>query len=143
MRDKFKIYCKEKLDTTSIENLLLDYFDNRCPETYSEDGELQCESECNRSFYDLLALVSYYFDKDHDELEIEVAYTLIKLLKEDKINSIYCTTINKVTFVSNKLHYYWNYNSFNNNSYNKAIGVDELSFDMIDKLSKEYKTIKI
>jgi hypothetical protein len=143
MKNNFKIYCKEKLDTTSVESLIKDYLDKLSPATYYEESnELQCTDSRSRSFYDLLSLVSYYFEGDR---EIELAYVLCNLLKLSLIKGIYCHDIYKNVFFSDNLHpSYGTYtydierDMFLNHNYN-TIGVDDLSMRMIYELSKQYK----
>jgi hypothetical protein len=142
MKNNFKIYCKEKLDITSVESLILDYLNKHSPTTYyAENHELQCYAKKSRSFYDLLSLVSYYFEGDRKS---ELAYVLCNLLKEQKIKGIFCFNIVKNVFFSEELHpnYRSYYYTAENDSFSRChdnMGVDRLSLDLIYELGKQFK----
>lgn len=91
-----KLTAKADIDKTSINSFLKDYFNKGCPETYLDD-KIQCTSHKRRSFLDLLALAQNYFDCDEELL----AYELVNLWENKKIEALYCTDINKVVFFRN------------------------------------------
>ena len=96
-----KLYLKPEINCSSPEEFLQDYLVGR-PSTYDEEGELQCESCCNRSITDLYYLTKTYFP--------EVTLNkVVKILSDICINSdfkhviLFCSDINKIV-VYKRIH---------------------------------------
>lgn len=142
--NNFKIHCKVELDTTSVESLIKDYYNKLCPATFFEDGTEQCDEKRSRSFYDLLSLVSYYFEGDRTS---ELALVLCDMLNRREVGCLLCYTIGKVVFYPISLHkefwsYRYNLEKDNFSGYGHDgdnLGKDLLSINKIYNLAKEFK----
>lgn len=101
--DKDKI---DDFDLTSEHEFLEKLITDR-PATFDKKGGLQCEENRLRSYGDLKIIFKTYFPR---ATESTFKYTLKGLIKDSKVNAVYCDDVKAVTFFP-LVRPYLNYNS--------------------------------
>lgn len=111
------------IDRSSKEKFLEDYFRLEQPATFTEDGELQCEADRNRSIRDLTMLLNGEFEEPTSEEDC--ALLLEILLRDRRVRSLHCSTVKKLVYYSAKnKHGYW--------SFDEEGIMDDLSFSNVN-----------
>ena len=125
---------------TNVREYLERYFKNGTKGSYYKDGTIQCYPQKNRSFYDLFFIVKARFKEITEE---ELAHHIVDLFYNNKLRFVPCGDVRKVTFFISKMHNYGYTGNDGNRKYYqedfKKKYDDELSFEEIEKLAKNYE----
>lgn len=133
---RMNLTVNEKLDASSLEAFLRDFFAKRQPATYL-DGKIDTFPAKRRSFSDILSLCKSYFDCTEEQ----VAEIIISFWKDYIIGCLFCPNINKVVFYlrdtereSNHLitPNYFKANPLGGEGYNRPTTVGEDGYSFTD-----------